>query len=131
MHSPGAPRIIRHDQPRERIVYRRSDENIERLVVALAPYAPYLRGAPVGLPFEWSAATLRHGLNVTLTTEIGDIALFGEIAGGGRYEDLIEHSETIVLFGQQCRCVDLSALIRLKRAAGRPGISRFSRSWKR
>lgn len=27
------------------IVYRRTDENIERLVQTLAPYKPYLRGA--------------------------------------------------------------------------------------
>ena len=102
------------------IVYRRSDENFERIVTALTPHAPYLRGAPPGLPFEWSTATLRQGLNFTLTTAIGDIDLFGEIAGGGIYEELIKHSETISLFGQECRCIDLAALIRLKRAAGRP-----------
>jgi hypothetical protein len=28
------------------VVYRRSPENLSRLVKALAPHAPYLRGAP-------------------------------------------------------------------------------------
>jgi hypothetical protein len=102
------------------VVYRRSKENIKRIVAALAPYGPYLRGAPQGLPFDWSAATLRQGLNFTLTTTIGDVDLFGEIAGGGTFEKLVEHSETIFLFGHTCRCVDLASLIRLKRAAGRP-----------
>ncbi|PYO55521.1 MAG: hypothetical protein DMD83_19215, partial [Candidatus Rokuibacteriota bacterium] len=39
------------------LVYRRSPENIERLVAALAPLHPYLRGAPPGLPFRWDART--------------------------------------------------------------------------
>jgi hypothetical protein len=33
------------------LVYRRSPGNISRLVTALAPLRPYLRGAPPGLPF--------------------------------------------------------------------------------
>ena len=32
------------------VIYRRSAENHARLVRALAPHAPYLRGAPPGLP---------------------------------------------------------------------------------
>ena len=33
------------------VVYARTPENIRRLVQALKPYGPYLRGAPPGLPF--------------------------------------------------------------------------------
>ena len=65
------------------LVYSRTDENIERLASALAPHAPYLRDAPSGLPFGWNAKTIRNGLNFTLTTDLGDIDLFGEIASGG------------------------------------------------
>ena len=36
------------------VVYDRSPTNIERIVEALRPIQPYLRGAPPGLPFEWS-----------------------------------------------------------------------------
>lgn len=53
------------------IVYDRSEANIERLVAALAPYSPCLRGAPEGLPFRWDADTVRRGLNFTLTTDLG------------------------------------------------------------
>ncbi|HVR39115.1 MAG TPA: hypothetical protein VMU84_08460, partial [Thermoanaerobaculia bacterium] len=35
------------------IVYERSGENLDRLVAALAPFKPYLRGAPAGLPFKF------------------------------------------------------------------------------
>jgi hypothetical protein len=101
-------------------VYGRDEENLGRLVDALAPFEPYPRGAPEGLPFEWSAATLRRGLNFTLTTTAGDIDLLGEITGGGGYEELLPHSIDITLFGHPCRCLDLPWLIRTKRAAGRP-----------
>lgn len=101
------------------IVYRRTHENVTRLVRALAPFKPYLRGAPPGLPFEWSAARIEAGLNLTLTTTIGDIDVLGEVVGGGRYEDLVQHSSVVTAFGHPTRVVSLEALIRLKRAAGR------------
>lgn len=102
------------------IVYVRGDDNLGRVVAALEPFEPYLRGAPPGLPFEWSVSTLDRGLNFTLTTTVGDIDLLGEITGGGRHEDLLPHSFPVELFGHRCRCLDLSWLIKVKRAAGRP-----------
>ena len=102
------------------IVYERIDGNIERLVRALAPHDPYLRGAPPGLPFEWSAETIRGGLNFTLTTVVGDIYTLGEIVGGGSYDDLLPHTITVELFARTHRCLDLPRLIHVKRAAGRP-----------
>jgi len=81
------------------VVYRRSPENLRRLASALGPHAPYLRGAPPGLPFRWDAATLLRGLNFTLTTDLGAIDLLGEITGGGRYEDLVADCVTLKVFG--------------------------------
>ena len=66
------------------VVYDRSSENLSRLVSALAPYRPYPRGAPPGLPFSWDECTVRNGLNFTLITALGAIDLLGEIAGGAR-----------------------------------------------
>lgn len=102
------------------IVYQRTPENIARLVRALAEQQPYPRGAPPGLPFQWSETTIRLGLNFTLQTQLGAIDLFGEIAGGGGYEDLIGHTVELDIFGIRCRCLDLPTLLRIKRAAGRP-----------
>jgi predicted nucleotidyltransferase len=102
------------------IVYRRTSGNIERLVQALAPYQPYLRGAPPGLPFKLDIATMQRGLNFTLTTTLGDIDLLGEIAGGGNYENLASDAVMLELFGTECRCLNLEQLIHSKRAAGRP-----------
>lgn len=102
------------------VIYRRSPENLDRLVRSLAPFNPYLRGAPPGLPFRFDALTLRQGLNFTLTTTLGAIDLLGEIAGGGSYEDLIDRSVDAEILGIRCRVLSLTALIRTKRAAGRP-----------
>lgn len=101
-------------------VYSRDSDNIDRLVAALRPHSPYLRGAPPGLPFEWNTATIARGLNFTLTTAIGDIDLLGEIIGGGGYEALLPQTLVVEIFGHRCRCLDLPGLIRAKRAAGRP-----------
>jgi len=102
------------------IVYSRAPENLERLVRALARAQPYLRGAPPGLPFRWDAKTLKMGLNFTLVTSLGDLDVLGEVPGGGSFEELNEHAETVEVLGLTCRCVDLPTLIRLKKAAGRP-----------
>jgi hypothetical protein len=102
------------------IVYRRTPDNLERLASSLAPYHPYLRGAPPGLPFRLNAATIRRGCNITLVTDLGDIDLLGEITGGGRYEDLLPDSLSLTLFGNEVRCLGLRRLIEVKRAAGRP-----------
>lgn len=102
------------------IVYARNRENLSRLVAALSPYTPYLRGAAPGLPFRLDVPTVEAGLNFTLITSLGDIDLLGEITGGGRYEDLVAHTTDVEAFGVTCRCVTLPKLIALKRAAGRP-----------
>jgi hypothetical protein len=102
------------------ISYSRNDENIARLVNALAPLDPYLRGAPRGLPFRWNVRTVQSGLNFTLITNLGSIDLLGEVTGGGRYEDLLPHSIPQEVYGFDCWCLDLPTLIRVKRAAGRP-----------
>ncbi len=102
------------------VVYARTATNLERLVRALAPLSPYLRGAPPGLPFRWDEGTLRRGLNFTLTTTRGDIDLLGEITGGGGYGELLPHTVEVVVFGMAVRCLGLDKLIEVKRAAGRP-----------
>ncbi len=102
------------------VVYARDRENLQRVVDALGPYRPYLRGAPPGLPFQWDARTLERGLNFTLTTTLGDVDLLGEITGGGSYEQLVGDTIELELFGGSVRCLRLEKLIEVKRAAGRP-----------
>lgn len=102
------------------IVYSRSSENIERIVNALQPITPYLRGAPPGLPFRWDEQTVKRGLNFTLTTTLGALDVLGEIAGGGGYDHLLPQTIKMEIAGTECLCLNLECLIRVKRAAGRP-----------
>lgn len=101
------------------IVYRRTKDNIALLVRALRPYSPYLRGAPIGLPFAWDEQTISAGLNFTLITSLGAIDLLGEITGGGTFEALLSDSIPVKIFGLECFCLGLRRLIEVKRAAGR------------
>lgn len=101
-------------------IYRRTAENITRLAAALASHHPYLRGAPVGLPFRFDPDTIRRGLNFTLTTDLGDLDLLGEMVGGGTYDEVLPNTIELSVFGRAIRVLDLPALIRAKRAAGRP-----------
>lgn len=102
------------------VVYKRTPENIARLVLALAPLDPYLRGAPPNLPFSWDERTITNGLNFTLTTTSGPLDLLGEIRGGGGYDELLPHTVELRLYGVDCLCLGLERLIHVKLAAGRP-----------
>jgi predicted nucleotidyltransferase len=101
------------------ICYARSPENLERLVRALAPLRPRLRGAPPELPFLWDTRTLKNGLNFTLTTIAGDIDLLGEVTGLGSYGEIALRAEEIELYGAKVRLISFDDLIRSKAAAGR------------
>ena len=102
------------------IVYARSKENIRKLVHALAPLHPYLRGAPAGLPFHFDEATVRAGLNFTLTTDAGPLDVLGEIAGGFDYAVLRRRSSLFQIYERRLRVITIDALIENKIAAGRP-----------
>lgn len=102
------------------VVYARGEENVSRLVAALRPLDPYLRGAPPGLPFRLDEPTVMRGLNFTLTTSAGPFDMLGELTGVGKFEDIDGKSIDVDLFGLHCRCIDLVTLIQAKRAAGRP-----------
>jgi len=102
------------------VCYERSGANIERLVRAMVPYHPRLRGAPADLPFRFDVATVTHGLNFSLSTDLGALDLFGEVIGLGAFEDVLSVSEPREVFGRTMKFLSLDALIKSKVAAGRP-----------
>jgi predicted nucleotidyltransferase len=102
------------------IVYARSTNNIKHLVQALQPLQPKLRGVADDVPFQWEEQTIKKGLNFTLITSAGALDLFGEIIGGGTFEQLAPDSIQVRVFGNQCLCLGLERLIEVKQAAGRP-----------
>src|SRR5260370_14433433 len=101
------------------LCYSREQRNIERLATVLSPYHPRLRGAPSGIPFVWDRVTLRNAMNFTLTTDLGDIDLLGEIAGIGGYGAVKAKSRAVEMYGCSFHILSLSGLIEAKRAAGR------------
>lgn len=119
----GGLAVIAHGHPRATVdidlCYARSAENFRRLVAALAPIHPKLRGAPSELPFFWDERTVRNGLNFTLTTDEGDVDLLGEVTGLGNYDDIAPRAVQITLYGATVRMLSLEDLIRSKAAAGR------------
>lgn len=101
------------------ICYSRAAANIERLA-AIELLAPRLRGAPLGLPFRFDATTIRKELTFTLTTNLGDIDLFGEVSGVGGFDAAIRASIPVQMFGHEFRVLTLDSLIASKHDAGRP-----------
>lgn len=101
------------------LCYSREKNNLERLARALAPFKPYPRGAPKELPFHWDASALKSGFTFTLTTDLGDVDILGEVTGLGGYREALAVSEEMGIFGVSCRVLTLEGLIKAKRAAGR------------
>jgi len=99
--------------------YLRTPENLKKIVSAIAPFSPRLRGFPEDLPFVWDERTLQSGTNFTLETTIGDIDLIGEVAGVGDYEAVKKESTFAKLYGCDLRVLTIEGLIKAKRAAGR------------
>ena len=99
--------------------YSRRSDNLKRLATALAPYHPRLRDLPRDLPFVWDESTLRNGAVFTLTTDLGAIDLLAEVSGVGDYDHVKADSILRPVFGREIWVLDLRALIRSKRVAGR------------
>ncbi|MGH2569363.1 MAG: hypothetical protein ACRDGA_13580 [Bacteroidota bacterium] len=86
---------------------------------ALEPLHPKLRNAPADLPFIFDERTLKNGLNFTFDTDLGDVDLLGEVGGVGFYKAVVSESTEKEIFGSLCRVLNLDALIRAKKFAGR------------
>jgi len=71
------------------------------------------------LPFRWDVPTIQAGLNFTLTTDLGDIDLLGEVSGIGGYDKAVLQSEERTIFDLTIRILTLEGLIAAKKAAGR------------
>ncbi len=101
------------------VCYNRTPENVAALAAALVPIHPYLRGAPAGLPFRFDVPTIQGGLNFTLTTDLGDLDLLGEVSGLGNYEQVRAQSAAQEMYGLNVQVLSVAGLIAAKKAAGR------------
>ena len=102
------------------ICYDSAPDNIARLATLLAEWAAYPRGVERGLPFFIDERQLRTTPLMTLTTREGNLDVLDRVAGVGDFQDALEHSIEFEAFEVRFPALDLPALIRAKRAAGRP-----------
>jgi len=99
--------------------YSRTPGNLARIVAALAPFKPRLRGFPEELPFFWDERTLLNGTNFTLITTLGSIDLLGEVPGVGNYDYVSSRAVEMQICEINVRVISLDDLIDAKRTAGR------------
>src|SRR6202043_2683735 len=100
--------------------YRRTPDNIARLVSVLAPLHPWPRGFPVDLPFTFDERTLQLGSNFTLEVGTEALDLLGEMTGLGGYEQIIGQAKDVVIGRFPVKVLSLAYLIITKEAVRRP-----------
>ena len=102
------------------IACRMEPENLLRIFEAFEELHPCHRMTPQRQPFTRAQAE-RGGLqNLYLSTDWGQLDCLGEIKGLGGYAECLAQSEPIEIDGAVIRVLTLDALIRAKRAMGRP-----------
>jgi hypothetical protein len=102
------------------VCYDSAPDNVARLATLLAEWEAYPRGVEQGLPFFMDERQFRTTPLMTLTTREGDLDVLDRVAGVGDYAKALEGSVEFEAFGVEFPALDLPALIRAKRAAGRP-----------
>lgn len=122
----GAVAAIAHGSPLPTedidITPARDVENLDRLAAALRELDARLHSPtdPDGVPFPIEAQFLGQVDSWTLTTRHGDLDLLFMPAGTGGYDDLRRAAVVVDLGQTDAAMADLSDIIRMKEAAGRP-----------
>ena len=102
------------------ICYEAGSANVARLSALLAEWEAYPRGIERGLPFFMDERQFRATPIMTLTTREGDLDVLDRVGGVGAYDACLESSVELEAFDVRFATLDLPALVRAKRAAGRP-----------
>ena len=101
------------------VVYRVEPANLERLLAALSGLEATYRD-PAGRIIKPDLNRLATNRMSLMKTSAGDLDAMREIAPGWRFEDLVERSHRVEVFGMNLRVLDLAAVIESKEAADRP-----------
>jgi hypothetical protein len=100
------------------IVYRRTADNLERLVAALRELEAIYRD-PAGRRIEPDATRFAAGGHHLLETRLGPLDVLATIGANRAYEDLERHTARYALAGMNVLLLDLRAIIETKEQAGR------------
>ncbi len=112
----GSPRITEDLD----ICYGTGPGNLERLAQLLAGWKAYPREIEPGLPFVMDEKTLAGAPIMTLVTDQGFLDVFDKVPGLDGYDKALASSIEVEAGDLTFRVLDLPALIRSKRATGRP-----------
>lgn len=100
--------------------YDRSIDNLASLVTVLKNCHAHLRDAPHNLPFLIDVQTFKNVINLTLTTDFGDLGLLAEPAGVDSFEGLWSRADEMQIFGMKVKVACLEDILAMKRASDRP-----------
>jgi predicted nucleotidyltransferase len=102
------------------IVHSRADENVEKLLAVLTGLDAYYRGRPGGERLGPDRRALSGPGHSLFMTSLGPLDVLGEIEGHRSYAELIDHTESVAIFGRTVRVLSLEMIVRLKRASTHP-----------
>lgn len=102
------------------ICYDPAPDNVRALARLLAEWHAYLRGVEPGLPFVMDERTFRTTPVMTLITDHGAIDVMDEVAGVGKWPDVVADSEELEWSGTKMLVLSLRGLIKAKRGSARP-----------
>jgi len=119
----GGIAAVAHGSPRVTndldVSFAVDPSNLEALGKALIELNARLRGVPEAVPFVPDAATLRRIEVLTLATDAGSLDVLANPSGAS-YATLRKTAQLADFGGFSVRIASISALITMKRAAGRP-----------
>jgi predicted nucleotidyltransferase len=101
------------------ICYDPAEDNVRTLIHVLQGWNAYPRGWEAGLPWLLDLRTFRTTPILTLSTEEGDIDLLDRVEGVGDFQACLAASKRVELGEGDVQVINLDALIRAKKAAGR------------
>lgn len=94
-------------------------ENLRKIEAAVQDLNPVHRLTTDKLPLAETHRSFKDLKNIYLKTDLGILDCLGEVAGLGRFEEVVKHSTIHQMSFGRFRMLNLDALITAKTAAGR------------
>jgi hypothetical protein len=101
------------------LVHRRTEENVDRLIVFLAGVGAHYRNRP-GPPLPPQRSALLGPGRSLFMTELGPLDALGAIEGGADYEQLLPDSLSVPVGRRTVSVLSLEKIVALKRASSDP-----------